>query len=153
MANTYSQIYAQLVFAVKGRENCIPQRDKEELHKYITGIIKNRGQKLLAINCLPDHIHIFIGFKPNISLSDLVRDIKTATSLFIKEKQWVKGMFYWQEGFGSFTYSHSQLTDVINYIKNQEEHHKRRSFKEEYLELLKKFDIEYNEQYLYEWYE
>jgi len=153
MANTYSQMYDQIVFAVQGRENIIPQKNKEELHKYITGIIKNRNQKLLAVNCMPNHTHIFIGFKPNICISDLVRDIKTATSLFIKEKRWVKGMFYWQEGFGSFTYSHSQLTDVINYIKNQEEHHKKKSFKEEYLELLKKFDIEYNEQYLFDWYE
>ncbi|OFX21414.1 MAG: transposase [Bacteroidetes bacterium GWA2_31_9b] len=152
MANTYSQMYVQIVFAVQGRENIIPHKKKEELHKYITGIIKNRKQKLLAINCMPDHIHIFIGFKPNICISDLVREIKTATSLFIKEKQWVKGMFYWQEGFGSFTYSHSQLTDVINYIRNQEEHHNCKSFKNEYLELLKKFDIEYNEQYLFEWY-
>jgi len=152
MANTYSQMYDQIVFAVQGRENSIPQKNKEELHKYITGIIKNREQKLLAVNCMPDHTHILIGFKPNICISDLVRDIKTATSLFIKEKRWVKGKFYWQEGFGSFTYSHSQLTDLINYIRNQEEHHKRKSFKEEYLELLKKFDIEYNEQYLFEWY-
>ena len=152
MANTYSQMYDQIVFAVQCRENIIPQKNKEELHKYITGIIKNRGQKLLAVNCMPDHTHIFIGFKPNICISDLVRDIKTATSLFIKEKRWVKAKFYWQEGFGSFTYSHSQLNDVINYIKNQESHHKRKSFKDEYLELLKKFDIEYSEQYLFEWY-
>lgn len=153
MANTYSQMYDQIVFAVQNRKNIIPQKNKEELHKYITGIIKNREQKLLAVNCMPDHTHIFIGFRPNICISGLVRDIKTATSLFIKEKRWVKGMFYWQEGFGSFTYSHSQLTDVINYIKNQEEHHKKKSFKEEYLELLKKFDIEYNEKYLFDWYE
>jgi len=153
MANTYSQMYVQIVFTVQGRENIILQNNKEELHKYITGIIKNRGQKLLAVNCMPNHTHIFIGFKPNICISDLVRDIKTATSLFIKEKRWINGMFYWQEGFGSFTYSHSQLTDVINYINNQEVHHKRKSFKEEYFELLKKFDIEYNELYLFDWYE
>jgi REP element-mobilizing transposase RayT len=153
MANTYSQMYVQIVFAVQGRENIIPQKNKEELHKYITGIIKNRGQKLLAVNCMPNHTHILIGFKPSICISDLVRDIKTATSLFIKEKRWIKGMFYWQEGFGSFTYSHSQLTDVIHYINNQEEHHKRKSFKEEYLELLKKFDIDYDDKYLFDWYE
>ncbi|MGD0710475.1 MAG: IS200/IS605 family transposase [Bacteroidales bacterium] len=153
MPNTYSQMYVQIVFAVQGRENIIPQKNKEELHKYITGIVKNRGQKLLAVNCMPNHTHIFIGFKPCICISDLVRDIKTATSLFIKEKRWIKGMFYWQEGFGSFTFSHSQLTDIIHYINNQEEHHKRRSFKEEYLELMKKFDIDYDDKYLFDWYE
>ena len=113
MPNTYSQMYAQIVFATKGRENIIPQKHKEELHKYITGIVKNRKQKLLAINAMPDHIHICIGFKPNICISDLVQDIKTASSLFIKEKKWTKFQFYWQEGFGSFTYSHSQITNVI----------------------------------------
>lgn len=153
MANTYSQMYVQIVFAVLGRENIIPKKNKEELHKYITGIVKNRGQKLLAINCMPDHAHIFIGFKPDICISDIVRDIKTATSLFIKEKRWVKGAFYWQNGFGSFTYSHSQLTTVINYINSQEEHHKIKTFKEEYLEFLKWFNVEYNEQYLFDWYE
>lgn len=153
MANTYSQMYTQIVFAVKGRENIIPQKHKEELHKYITGIITAYKQKLLTINAMPDHVHILIGFKPNICISDLVEEIKTSTSKFIKEKQWVKGKFYWQIGFGSFTYSHSQLTDVINYINNQEEHHKRKTFKEEYLQILQKFDIEYNEKYLFEWYE
>ncbi|HBX52049.1 MAG TPA: IS200/IS605 family transposase [Bacteroidales bacterium] len=153
MPNTYSQMYAQIVFATKGREISIPQKHKEELHKYITGIVSNRKQKLLAINAMPEHIHIFIGFKPNICISDLVQDIKTASSLFIKEKQWIKGRFYWQEGFGSFTYSHSQLTNVINYINNQEQHHKRKTFKEEYLEILQKYDIEFNDAYLFEWYE
>src|SRR3989339_808518 len=153
MPNTYSRMYAQIVFATKGREISIPQKHKEELHKYITGIVSNRKQKLLAINAMPEHIHIFIGFKPNICISDLVQDIKTASSLFIKEKQWIKGRFYWQEGFGSFTYSHSQLTNVINYINNQEQHHKRKTFKEEYLEILQKYDIEFNDAYLFEWYE
>ena len=102
---------------------------------------------------MPNHTHILIGFKPSICISDLVRDIKTATSLYIKEKRWIKGMFYWQEGFGSFTYSHQQLTDVINYINKQEEHHKKKSFKEEYLELLKKSDIEFDNKYLFDWYD
>ena len=153
MPNTYSQMYAQIVFATRGREISIPQKHKEELHKYITGIVNNRKQKLLAINAMPEHIHIFIGFKPNICISDLVQEIKTASSIFIKEKQWIKGRFYWQEGFGSFTYSHSQLTNVINYINNQEQHHKRKTFKEEYLEILQKYDIEFNDAYLFEWYE
>jgi REP element-mobilizing transposase RayT len=150
MANTYSQMYVQVVFAVRNRENNIPQKNKEELHKYITGVISNRGQKLLAVNCMPNHTHILIGFKPNICISDLVRDIKTATSKFIKEKRWIREVFYWQEGFGSFTYAHSQLTNVINYINNQEDRHKKKTFKEEYLQLLKEFYVEYNEQFLFD---
>ena len=150
MANTYTQIYIHIVFAVKGRLNLIPQNNKEELHKYITGIITNRKQKLLAINCMPDHTHIFIGVKPNICISDLVRDIKSGSSKFIKEKQWVKSRFEWQEGFGGFSYAHSQLTSVINYIKNQEQHHRKKTFRGEYLEFLKKFKIDYNDKYLFE---
>lgn len=153
MANTYSQMYVHIVFAVRKRENLIPKKHKEELQKYITGIVTNRGQKLLAVNCMPDHTHIFIGFKPNICISDIVRDIKTSTSIFIKEKRYTNFKFYWQEGFGSFTYSHSQLSTIINYILNQEEHHKQNSFKNEYLELLAKFDVNFDPQYLFEWYE
>ena len=153
MANTYTQIYIHFVFAVKGRLNLIPKRHKEELHKYITGIISNRNQKLLAINCMPDHTHIFIGLKPNICPSDLMRDIKSISSKFIKEKKWVKGRFEWQEGFGGFSYSHSQLTNVIQYINKQEEHHKKKSFKEEYFEFLKKFNVDFDEKYLFDWIE
>ena len=151
MANTFSQLYIQLVYAVWRRENLIPQKHKEELHKYITGIIKKRGQKLLAINCMPDHTHIFIGMKPTCYLPDLVRDIKSVSSGFIKNKKKILRNFSWQEGYGAFSYSHSQLTNVIQYINNQEQHHKKRSFKEEYLELLRKFEVDYNEQYLFEW--
>ncbi|MCK4664336.1 MAG: IS200/IS605 family transposase [Bacteroidales bacterium] len=153
MANTFTQIYIQIVFTVKGRLNLIPKKHKEELHKFITGIISNRGQKLLAINCMPDHTHVFFGIKPDICVSDLARDIKSGSSKFIKEKRWVKGQFEWQEGFGGFSYSHSQLTNVISYINNQEEHHKKKTFKEEYLEFLKKFKIDYNEKYLFDWIE
>jgi len=152
MANTYTQIYIQIVFAVKGRRNLIPQKNKEELHKYITGVITKRGQKLLAINCMPDHVHIFIGLKPNQCISDLVRDVKTASSSFIKEKQWVRSWFEWQEGFGAFSYSHSQIDSVIKYILNQEEHHHKKSFKEEYLAFLSKFNVEYEDKYLFEFY-
>ena len=119
MANTYTKIYIQIVFAVKHRKNLIPKKHKEELHKYITGIISKRGQKLLAINCMPNHTHIFIGIKPSISISDLIRDVKSASSKFIKEKRWVGNEFEWQKGFGAFSYSHSQLTNVIQYINNQ----------------------------------
>ena len=150
MANTYTQMYIQLVFVVKNRKALIPKEHKEELHKYITGIITKRNQKLLAIHAMPDHIHIFIGFKPTLKISDLVRDIKTASSQFIKEKRFTPFQFNWQEGYGGFTYPHSQLDAVCKYIENQEEHHKKRSFKAEYLDFLKKFDVEYDDQYLFD---
>src|SRR5438128_1099349 len=109
MAHTYTQIYIQVVFAVEARQNLIQARNKEELHKYITGIIKERQQKLLAIHCMPDHTHILVGIKPNIALSDLVRDIKNGSSNFVTRKKWTLGRFGWQEGFGAFSYGHSQI--------------------------------------------
>lgn len=151
MANTYSKVYIQVVFAVKGRQNLIRAEIREELHKYITGIITNRDQKLLSIFCMPDHTHLLIGLKPSISISDLVRDIKAGSSKFINDKNLIKGKFSWQEGFGVFSYSGSQIDTVIKYIQNQEKHHNKKSFKEEYLEFLKKFEIEYDEKYLFEW--
>tara|TARA_R110000868_G_scaffold276394_1_gene536049 strand:- start:812 stop:1270 length:459 start_codon:yes stop_codon:yes gene_type:complete len=150
MANTYSQIYIHVVFAVKGRQNLISKNWKDELYKYITGIVTNENQKLIAINGMPDHIHILIGLKPNKALSDLVRDIKANSSRFINDKSWINGKFEWQTGFGAFSYSHSQLTNVINYIQNQEEHHNKKTFKEEYVDFLKAFDINYNNQYLFD---
>jgi putative transposase len=150
MANTYTQLYVQIVFAVKGRQNLISKIWKHELYKYITGIVTNEGQKLIAINGMLDHIHILIGLKPNKALSDLVRDIKANSSRFINEKKWINGKFEWQTGFGAFSYNHSQLTNVINYIQNQEEHHKKKTFKEEYVDFLKAFDIDYNNQYLFD---
>ena len=153
MPNTFTQIYIHIIFTVKGRLNLIPKRNKEELHKYITGIVTKRDQKLISINSMPDHVHILVGFKPSIAISDLTRDIKAASSKFIKEKGWVKSRFNWQEGFGAFSYSHSQLTAVINYINNQETHHKRKTFKDEYLEFLTRFDIDYKNEYLFEFYD
>lgn len=153
MANTYTQIYMHIVFAVQGRYNLLKKENKEELHKYITGIIKNKKQKLIAINSMPDHAHIFIGMKPNIALSDLVRDIKNNSSSFITKKRWVVGKFNWQEGFGGFSYGHSQIGVIAKYIENQEKHHIRKTFKEEYLETLKKFHVEFNEKYIFEWIE
>ncbi len=150
MANTYSQIYIQIVFAVKGRQNLISSKWKDELFKYITGIVTNEGQKLIAINGMPDHVHILIGLKPNKALSDLVRDIKANSSRFINEKAWINGKFEWQTGFGAFTYSHSQLTNVINYIQNQEEHHKSKTFKEEYVEFLKLYNVDFKNEYLFD---
>lgn len=149
MANTYTQLYIQIVFAVKGRENLIDRQHKEELQKYMTGIVQQRKCKLLAIHCMPDHCHVLIGLRPDVALSDLVRDVKASSSKFIKEKKWLRGAFQWQEGFGAFSYSQSQLPDVINYVLNQEEHHKKLSFKEEYLAFLQKFQVDYDEKYLF----
>jgi putative transposase len=151
MANTYTQIYIHIVFAVQGRNNLIPKSIREELHKYITGIVQNRNHKMLAIFCMPDHTHVLVGMKPDISISDLTRDVKAISSKFINDNRFVKGKFNWQIGFGAFSYSKSQIDSVIKYILNQEEHHKKKSFKEEYLGLLEKFGIEYDEKYLFEW--
>lgn len=149
MANTYTQIYIHIVFAVKGRQNLISKIWKEELYKYITGIVTHKEQKLIAINGMPDHIHILIGLKPTQMLSDLVRDIKANSSRFINEKQWIPGKFEWQTGFGAFSCGHSQLDTVVKYIQNQEIHHNTKTFKEEYIMLLKTADIDYNEQYIF----
>ncbi len=151
MAGTFSQIYIQIVFAVKGRQNLIGKEWKDELHKYISGIITNKGQKSIIVNGVSDHVHIFVGLKPAMAISDLVRDIKNNSSNFINAKNFIKGRFMWQEGYGAFSYAHSQIEQVYNYILNQEEHHKKKSFKEEYLDFLQKFEIEYNEKYLFEW--
>jgi putative transposase len=149
MANTYTQIYIHIVFAVEGRYNLIRDEFREELHKYITGIIQNEKHKLIIINSMTDHVHILIGIKPDNNLSDLVRDIKANSSKLINEKKWIKGRFNWQEGFGAFSYSHSQLDTVANYIRNQKKHHTKRSFREEYIELLEKFNIEYDPKYIF----
>ena len=151
MPNTYSQIYIQIVFTVQGRQNLLPKNHRNELHQYITGIVSNRNQKLLSIFAMPDHLHLLVGIKPNISISDLVRDIKAGSSKFISDHNWVNGKFSWQEGFGAFSYSKSQIDNVIHYITNQEQHHKKRTFKEEYIEFLRKYEIEYDEKYLFEW--
>src|ERR1035437_1920680 len=147
MPNTYSQIYIPIIFAVKGRENLISKNNREELHKYITGIVQKREQKMLSIFSMPDHTHLLIGLKPSIAISDLVRDIKAGSSNFINEKKWMQGKFNWQEGFGAFSYSKSQIDNVIKYILNQEDHHKKKNFREEYIDFLKNFEIEYDEKY------
>lgn len=151
MANTYSQIYIQIVFSVKGRQNLIHNKWKDELHKYICGIINAKEQKAYAIGGVSDHIHILISIKPDISISNLVRDIKANSSKWINENDFVAGKFQWQQGFGAFSYAKSQLDNVIKYINNQEKHHQKQTFKDEYFELLQKFDIEFNEKYLFEW--
>ena len=149
MANTCTQIYIQVVFAVQGRQNLIRPERKEELQKYMTGIVTRQGQKLLAVHCMPDHTHVLIGLKPNVALSDLVGDIKTGSTNHINENRWVVGRFCWQEGFGAFSYSHYQLTGVINYIRDQVKHHARKTFRQEYLAFLKKFEIEHDERYIF----
>jgi len=153
MADTFSQIYIHIVFAVKGRDSLIKSTWEEELYKYITGIVQNKGQKMLAINGMPDHIHILIGMRPTCCLSDLVREVKKSSNEFVKEKKFSPFKFQWQEGFGAFSYSHSALDDVIGYINRQKEHHKKRPFREEYMEMLRKFEVDFDEQYLFEWFE
>lgn len=151
MAGTFSQIYIQVVFAVKGRESLIQKEWEERLYQYITGIIRAKEQKLIAINGMPDHIHVFIGMKPSCCLSDLVREIKKSSNDFINENNLSKFRFNWQEGYGAFSYSHSQIDAVAKYILNQKEHHKKVTFKKEYIDFLKKFEIEHDEKYLFNW--
>jgi len=153
MPGTFSQIYIHVVFAVKGRDNLIRHEWEEELYKYITGIVQSKDQKMLAINGMPDHIHFLIGMRPVCCLSDLVREIKKSSNEFIKEKGFTKFAFNWQEGYGAFSYSHSQLNNVITYIMDQKEHHRKKSFREEYIDFLKAFDISFDEKYLFEWIE
>ena len=153
MPVTFSKIYIQIVFAVKGRENLIANSWKSELHKYIAGTIKGKGQKPIIVNGMPDHIHAFVGLKPVMAISDLVRDIKNNASNFVNDHNFVKGKFVWQESFGVFSYSHSHIGKVYDYILNQEKHHKTKSFKQEYLDFLKKFEVEFDEKYLFEWYD
>lgn len=151
MSSTYSQIYIQIVFAVKGRENLISKKWCGDLHKYISGIITNKGHKAIIVNGVADHVHIFVGLKPKESISDLVRDVKSSSAKFINDNRYVRGRFSWQEGYGAFSYAQFQIEKVYNYILNQEEHHKKRTFREEYISFLNKFQIDYNEKFLFEW--
>lgn len=153
MANTYTQITIQIVFAVKGRENFIKPVFKDELFKYMAGIFRNKRQKLLCINGMPDHVHILIGLEPTMALSDLMRDVKANSSRFVNEQRWLPWRFEWQNGFGAFSYSRSQRPAVIRYIEQQERHHAKRSFQDEYLEMLKKFEVEYDAKYVFEFYD
>ncbi len=150
MANTFTQIHIHIVYAVKHRDMLISPSWKVRLHKYTTGIIQNQGHKLLAINSMPDHVHVFIGMKPDANLSDLVRDIKRDSTNFVNQQIKVRRRFSWQEGFGAFSYSHSQIDSVVKYILNQEEHHRRQSFREEYEALLKEFAVEYDSRYVFD---
>lgn len=153
MSGTFSQLYIQVVFSVKGRENIITKNWRDELFRYIAGIITTKNQKTIIVGGYSDHIHILIGLKPNMALADLVRDIKNNSTKFINEKKFVRGKFSWQEGYGAFSYGHTQIADVYDYILNQEEHHRKRTFKEEYLRFLKKYEIEHEERFLFDWLE
>jgi REP element-mobilizing transposase RayT len=153
MADTYVQAYFHLVFAVKNRNALIHKSWKNELEKYITGIIQNNGHKLISIRSMPDHIHIFIGYNLNQIIPDLVEIIKTSSNHWIKNKKLSKFKFNWQKGYGAFTHSHSQIDVVAKYVLNQENHHLRKTFRQEYLEMLKNFQIEYKDKYLFEFFD
>ena len=149
MPNTYTQIHIHFVFAVKYRDSVIQTSWKDELYQYITGIVRNNKHKLLSINGMPDHVHILIGIRPSQSISDLLQDIKGSSSKWINEKRFIKTRFEWQEGYGAFSYSKSQIKTVIEYIENQELHHQKKTFREEYLEMLQKFEVDYDEKYIF----
>ena len=153
MANTYTQIYVQIVFAVQGRKNLIKENNREKLEKYICGIVTNNKSKPLAIYCNPDHVHVLIGLHPSVSISDMAKFIKGNSSKWINENNWMDNKFNWQGGFGAFTYSKSQIDSVVKYILNQPEHHKKSTFREEYLKFLHAFEVEYDEKYLFDWIE
>ncbi|MFY8036610.1 MAG: IS200/IS605 family transposase [Cyclobacteriaceae bacterium] len=153
MANTYSQIYIHLVFAVKNRQALIHKEWKSSLEKYITGIVQTQQHKLLAIGGMPDHIHILIGYRMTQLIPDLVENIKTSSNAWVKANKLSKFKFEWQKGYGAFSHSRSQLDSVIKYILNQEQHHKKKSFREEYLEMLKKYDVSFNNDYLFDFFD
>lgn len=149
----YSQLYIHLVFAVKNRDAILTGDIRIELFSYISGILTNKKQKSIIINGFSDYVHIFFGMNTTMSISDIVADLKRSSALLANEKKWFKGKFQWQEGYGAFSYSKSQIENVFNYIQNQEEHHKKRTFKEEYLDLLNKFEVEYDDRFLFEFFE
>ena len=151
MAGTFTQLYIHAVFAVQGRQNLLKKEWREEVFKYMAGIVKNKGHKPIIINGVSDHVHSFIGLKPVMAISDLIRDIKNNTTNFINDKKWIQGHFSWQKGYGAFSYAHSQLDTVYKYILNQEKHHHRKTFREEYMGLLEKFEVPYEERFLFEW--
>lgn len=151
MAGTFSQIYIQVVFAVKGRDSLISPEWEERLYQYITGIVRRKEQKMLAINGTQNHIHFLIGMKPACCLSDLVREVKKSSNEFVNENKLSRFKFNWQEGYGAFSYNHSQIDNVAKYILNQKQNHRKITFKEEYIGFLRKFEIEHDERYLFEW--
>jgi putative transposase len=153
MANTYTQLYIQFVFSVKGRENLVKESFRDEFEKIICGIVHNHKCKTYAIYCNPDHTHLFVGIHPSIAPSKLMEQVKSGSSNWLNEKKYLPFKFSWQDGFGAFSYSKSHIDNVVQYILNQPEHHKKQTFKDEYLLFLEKFEIEYYEKYLFEWYD
>ena len=149
MANTYTQIHIQCVVAVKYRASLIQPNWKDQLQKYMTGIVQNYGHKMLAINNMPDHMHMFFGFRPNQSLADLMRIVKSESSKWINDKQFTPAVFNWQEGYGAFSYSRSHVAKVTGYVLNQEEHHRHKTFLEEYEQFLKQFEVDYDDRYIF----
>jgi REP element-mobilizing transposase RayT len=153
MANTYTRLYLQFVFSVKGRESLIKEAFRDELEKVICGIVANHKCKTYAIYCNPDHTHILVGIHPTLSPSKLMEQVKSGSSKWLNEKKYIAGKFCWQDGFGAFSYSQSHIDAVVKYTLNQPEHHKKQSFRDEYLLMLKKFEIDYDEKYLFEFYD
>jgi REP element-mobilizing transposase RayT len=153
MANTYTQLYIQFVFAVQNREALISEINRAEIQKYITGIAQNDRHKMLAIYCMPDHAHVLIGLNPRQSISSLANDLKSNSSKWINREKLSKFHFNWQDGYGAFSYHKSRISAIGNYINNQQLHHKKQNFREEYLDLLKEFDVDFNDQYLFEFFE
>lgn len=153
MPNTFSQIYLQFVFSVKYRQALIPKQNKEELHKYITGLVQNRNAKMLAVNCMPDHSHLFVGFKPSTLISDFIIEIKVESNEFINNKKWINSKFNWQEGYGVFSYTYSHIDRVINYTHTQETHHAKKTFRQEYMGFLQEFNIPFEDKYLFEFFD
>ncbi len=149
MANTYTQIHIQVVFAVQNRACVIHKSWKDDLYRYITGIIQNHKHKLLAINGMPDHVHILFGMRPSQSLSDLMQDVKGSSSTWINEQKLIAGKFNWQQGYGGFSYRKREIPDLIKYIQNQEQHHSKKTFTQEYLEFLEEFGVDYDEKYIF----
>ena len=150
MPNTYTQLFIHVVFAVKGRENLLQKKHREVLQKYMTATIQNDGHKMLAIFCMPDHVHFLVGLNPSVSISDMIQDVKRASTNFINEKKLIHGHFNWQKGFGAFSYSKSQVPNVCEYITKQEGHHRKRTFKEEYIEFIKLFNVDFKNEYVFD---
>ena len=153
MPKTHTQLYIQYVFTVKGRKNFIPEEHSPFLQKYIRGIIEKRKSILIAINNLPDHVHLLTSVNPDYSLAKFIQDVKAGSSKYINDQKWIKGKFQWQSGYGAFSYSKSHTDDVMHYINNQQQYHQKKTFREEYLEFLEKFQVEYEDKYLFEFYE
>jgi putative transposase len=149
MPNTYTQLYNHIIIVVKGRQNQISEEKRVELYKYLTGTIQNKNNKLIAINGTGNHIHILVSMNPKQSLSELVKDIKLSSSDFINRSKWLKGKFYWQEGFAAFSVSKSGIDKVIKYLNNQENHHRKKTFREEFIEFLEKYEVEYDDRYIF----